>query len=61
MRLSLSGYFRRWILFTIAIFPICVAAADTDVVDRIVAVVNEDLKLFLSYEQTCSTESSNGS
>jgi peptidyl-prolyl cis-trans isomerase SurA len=43
MRLSLSGYFRRWILFTIAIFPICVAAADTDVVDRIVAVVNEDL------------------
>jgi peptidyl-prolyl cis-trans isomerase SurA len=47
MRSSLSLYLRRWILFTIGfkigIFPICVAAADTVVVDRIVAVVNEDL------------------
>ncbi len=43
MCLSLSGYLRRWILFAIGIFPICAAAADTVVVDRIVAVVNEDL------------------
>ena len=43
MHLSLSVYLRRWLLFAIGIFPICVAAADTDVVDRIVAVVNEDL------------------
>jgi len=43
MRLSLSGYARWWILFAIGIFPICTAAAETAVVDRIVAVVNEDL------------------
>ena len=43
MHLSLSGYLRRWLLFAIGIFPICVAAADNAVVDRIVAVVNEDL------------------
>jgi peptidyl-prolyl cis-trans isomerase SurA len=43
MCLSLSGYLRRWILFAIGVFPICVAAADNVVVDRIVAVVNEDL------------------
>ncbi len=43
MCLSLSGYLPRWILFAIGVFPICVAAADNVVVDRIVAVVNEDL------------------
>ena len=43
MHLSLSCHLRGWILLAIGIFPICAAAADTLVVDRIVAVVNEDL------------------
>jgi peptidyl-prolyl cis-trans isomerase SurA len=43
MRLSLSGYLGWSILFIIWIFPIRVTAADTAVVDRIVAVVNEDI------------------
>jgi peptidyl-prolyl cis-trans isomerase SurA len=44
MRLSLSGFLRRGILLTIGILSIGVAAAsDTMLVDRIVAVVNEDV------------------
>ena len=44
MRLSLSVYLRRGILLTIGILSIGVAAAsDAMLVDRIVAVVNEDI------------------
>jgi len=43
MQTALSGFYRRGIVFTIVILSIGVAAADTEVVDRIVAVVNEDL------------------
>jgi len=43
MRLSLSVLLRWGFLYTIGVFSIGTAAADSMVVDRIVAVVNEDL------------------
>lgn len=58
MRLFLSVDLLRWILFTIGLLPVWVAAADSSVVDRIVAVVNEEIitlyelnKAFQPYEE----------
>jgi peptidyl-prolyl cis-trans isomerase SurA len=41
--MRLSFYLRGWILLIVGIFPIRAAATDTAVVDRVVAVVNEDI------------------
>jgi peptidyl-prolyl cis-trans isomerase SurA len=41
--MRLSFYLRGWILLIVGIFPIRAAATDAAVVDRVVAVVNEDI------------------
>jgi peptidyl-prolyl cis-trans isomerase SurA len=41
--MRLSFYLRGWILLIVGIFPIRAAATDSAVVDRVVAVVNEDI------------------